>query len=414
MQSNLTANKLFSILFSLYLISFLTSTAGISIFLWSLFLVFLYEFSNDYKRIGPKKALHQLKTGFEIPLLGFGLLTLLSSLWNVATLSDFLVCVWEMRFILGFYFLTYLFKKHLPQNQNLAFRIVGITVITCGFYGLMQTIFQIDIIRSTTDHLAPFGNFYRATGFFKIPLTYAYIISMLGMLAYSNIITSTNSKNKTFYFSCIVFLFAVVGAAASWTRGAWIGLYAAIMIVVAMQSRKLAVRVFFATTALFVVLLVNQDFRHRALSIVDITDYKSNTDRMDVWKANLAMLNENPIFGVGWNQNHDIETLKSYYEKVGIKNAGIHDHAHNDFISISAKLGYPGLILFLWIIFGFFIRNIKALKHVKPSHRVVLLGCLGAQVVFYFGSLTQANFTDMEVNHVLFTIWAVIQSYSSK
>ncbi len=414
MQSTLTTNKLFSILFGLYLASLLTSTAGISIFLWSLFLLFTYEFSKDCKNEGLNKAISKLKTGLEIPLLGFGILTLLSSLWNVSTLSDFLICIWEMRFILGFYFLTYLFKKKLSHNYSTAFRIIGITVAVCGFYGLMQTLFQIDIIRSTTDHLSPFGNFYRATGFFKIPLTYAYIISMLGMFGYAYAISHLKNRNKVFYFATLTFLFAVIGAAASWTRGAWIGLYMGIMIATLMESRKLAVRVFFVTTALFVVLLVNQDFRHRALSIVDITDYQSNTDRIDVWKANLAMLNDNPIFGVGWNQNHDIEKLKYYYEKVGVQNAGIHDHAHNDFISIAAKLGYPGLVLFIWIILAFMVRNLYALKHAQSSHRVILMGCLGAQIVFYFGSLTQANFTDMEVNHLLFTIWAVIQSEHKK
>lgn len=406
-------NKAFSILFLLFVASLLMSTAGISIFLWSLFIVFMIHFTADVKAMGFKPALAQLKCGLEIPLLFFVAWTFISSLINVGTLQDFAACAWEMRFVLGFYFLTYLFKKYLKENQTKLFYTTCGVVILCGAYGLFQTLTGLDLVRGTV--LVPFGNFFRAPGFFSISLTYAYIIGMLGMYCYAYGITHLSEKNKYFHFAGIAFLFSMIGTVSSWTRGAWIAVFIATLTITYIYDKKIFLKAFSIALALCCLLLINPDFRYRAATITNISDYNSNTERIEIWKANLQILRDNPVFGLSWNQNDSNENLKIYYQRAGIENPKLFDHAHNDYINIAAKLGYPGILAFIWMVLGFLYKNYRGLKQTLDLQtRTILLGALGAQIVFYIGSMTQANFTDMEVNHTLFFTWALIESLTSK
>lgn len=375
-------------------------------------LIFIKDFSKDIKSLGFRKSLSQLKCGLEIPLLGFVVWCFVSSWVNVGTLEDLGTCVEEMRFVLGFYVLSYLFKKYSVRDFKYFYRSMFVPVLVAVCYGLYQMYTGHDLLRSNDLHLIKIGQYHRATGFFSLALTYAYVLCMFGIFGYSYFITHLKKRDKFFWLCVGIFTLSIIGTLASWTRGAWVGVYVAVLIVSFLENKTTAIKVFLVSAVAVGVFSFNGEFRERIFSIGNVTSDQSNTDRIDLWRTYFAIMKDNPIFGIGWNHNND--HLVSYFEKLEIKN-GLIGHAHNDFIDIGCALGIPGLLMFVWFAFGFILKPYSALKHtLDPRTRSLVLGCLGAQIIFYVGSLTQSNFTDMEVNHTLFFIWALGESLISQ
>ncbi len=67
----------------------------------------------------------------------------------------------------------------------------------------------------------------------------------------------------------------------------------------------------------------------------------SSKRRVDVWKASMKMIKENPVFGIGYRL---FESQIAYYWDGGTMDA------HNTYIIIAAEMGIPALVAFIMII----------------------------------------------------------------
>jgi len=117
---------------------------------------------------------------------------------------------------------------------------------------------------------------------------------------------------------------------------------------------------------------------------------------MEVWSANIEMIKQFPVFGVGWH--HNSELSHAFYTSKGIK--GFESHGHNNFIDQWATTGLFGLLSYLWWCLAIVVMSFKIYR---ANHdllwRSLGLGFVGGWFCLHLNGLTQANFWDAKVLH---------------
>lgn len=127
-------------------------------------------------------------------------------------------------------------------------------------------------------------------------------------------------------------------------------------------------------------------------------------ERIEVWSANLKMIHEFPLFGVGWH--HNSELSQAYYQSKNM--SGFQSHAHNNIIDQWASTGFLGLIAFLW---WSLVPFVMAMRIYQNNHdflwRALGLGLVGGWFYLHFNGLTQTNFWDAKVLHQIGWVAAI-------
>jgi O-antigen ligase len=127
-------------------------------------------------------------------------------------------------------------------------------------------------------------------------------------------------------------------------------------------------------------------------------------DRLEVWNANLEMIKEHPIFGVGWHRNSELS--RAYYQSKGMR--GFESHAHNNLLDQWATTGIVGLAGFIWwsvVAFALSWRIYK-MNH-DLLWRSLGLGLIGAWFCVHLNGMTQANWWDAKVLHQIGWVMAI-------
>lgn len=399
------------LLLPFYLLSFISSTAGEEIFGWSIFLVFLFDFAFDIKRTGFRSTFKNLKIGPDVPVLFFGAWALLCSILIFKNPKNFYEVLGNIRWIFLLYGFSYLLKKYFTMQIEKYFNFIMIATILIGIYGTVQMFTRIDLWRDSNSHMSAIGSFYRATGFYTVPLTYAYCIGMVGIFGFTALILQIKDK-KAIILPLLATISTVAGIIASSTRGAWIAFFIATITITFLLDRKKAGLVFVFSLLVAGPMMFEPTIQQRALSIFDLKNQASNTERISLWKANFEMFKDHPILGVGLEKSRS--QLGEYYKRLNITD-GFDGHAHNDLLNTLSGVGLPGTIAWIWFC-GYFV--FIAYKLFKNSTlyklQVLTLGALGAQIYFFIGGITQCNFSDNEVNHILVFTWALLIGIQSK
>lgn len=395
--------------------SFVASTAGEEIFGWAIFLLFLFVIAYDLFKSGFKNTIQNLKLGgADFPVLFFGAWALLATWIIFKSTAEVKMTLSNVRWIFLLYGFSYLLKKYFTLNISKYFKFVFISAALVGIYGIVQMFTRIDLWRVDNSHMSQIGSYYRATGFYTVPLTYAYCIGMVGIFAFAALLLQTKEK-KNFLLPVITTVATIGAIIASSTRGAWIAYFVAVMIITYLMDRKKAAIVFLVSILVAGPMMFEPTIQKRAMSIFDMKTQASNTERINLWIANFEMFKDHPLLGVGLEKSRS--RLGEYYQKLEIKN-GYDGHAHNDFMNTLSGVGLPGIIAWVWFCAYFVFLSYKVFRNSKHCKIALIgLGALGSQIYFFVGGLTQCNFSDNEVNHILIFVWAMlvaIQHQTSK
>ncbi len=398
-------------LFILYSVALLTSMSGMEFGAWGIALLTLIYIILDLP--SKNREFRFFSLGTDLSLLGL-LVVIGLGLYLNSPDADFVKELGSLRWIILLYLFSYSFSL-FPGLNKLFYIIIGLGFII-GCYAIFQHFTGMDLryewgLRENSAVTpAPFtdSSVFQSVGLMSHHLTYGYLFSMVFCFPLAALMLNRH-RSPVFRGFLVLTIFAI-GLSLLWTygRGVWISTGCAILFMAAYVSRK----ALFGILILGIIVLgtlysSNPGFRER-LDSIWASNYTSNTDRQDLWRANIEMLSDYPWIGIGWNQNE--HRIFEYYEKLGIQNT-FGGHAHNSYLQILATTGILGFAFFMMFIIGFLLLTHRLWSDIPKSHywhKVFVLGALGSQISLHTGGLTQWNFGDAEVNHFFIFILAII------
>ncbi|MBI5180241.1 MAG: O-antigen ligase family protein [Nitrospirae bacterium] len=198
-------------------------------------------------------------------------------------------------------------------------------------------------------------------GFFQNPNDFGVAINSVLGISYCMIKSDINKiirwfKMQWFHIVCTVSM--IIAIVASSSRGAALGL-GVVFLAIWYKSKKKTIGIaFLVIVATAIIALIPDDNRLRFQGMGSEEDGTSQS-RLTLWRAGMRMASEYPITGVGPNNFIYVNREHYFSERLEVQ--------HNVYIQAMSELGYPGLIVFLMMIFGCFYNNRKARKILKEK-----------------------------------------------
>lgn len=217
------------------------------------------------------------------------------------------------------------------------------------------------------------GGFMRAYGSFMQPNPYSGYLGYLAPVAASLGLWAGwrwwRERRKADLFLALVLagvtMALVAGIVMSWSRGGWLGLSAALAVVVALRNwRTAALMAAAAAILVLAITLFGTSWLPSAIAgrVQDLGSYLGGPDparteitdenfsvleRLAHWQAGARMFEDRPWLGVGignYGASYARYPQPHWYEPLG--------HAHNVFINFAAETGILGLVVFVMFWFG--------------------------------------------------------------
>jgi O-antigen ligase len=259
----------------------------------------------------------------------------------------------DFRWILGLYLIaiaTIAAEFDDSLNLNLA-SYLGIGIIVLAF------IYDFYATGSFPNSINRFKAFYVNPNVCGMAFT-IYATFLLGWV--STKVYLSQSLPKIPFLASVLILFSIY---LTYSRSSWMGIFSAVLLITILYRTN---RYIFLSAISSIVMISGAyifnilGFKDRILYTTNLTS-SSGTVRLDIWKANISMFLDHPIFGVGYWQNTRL--LKFYAS--GVPQADITAHAHNQYLQFLSGSGILGLFCYLLLIFisyNFFIYNYRINK----------------------------------------------------
>ena len=280
-------------------------------------------------------------------------------------------------------------------QRPLLFVLLG-TGALAALHGIYQFLFQVG-----PEEFVLFGRFMRAYGTFEQPNPYAGYLGLTLPLAVALVIASIVPMRERVSTKWLVWAggtgaLMILALAMSWSRGAWLGIAAAIgtmVVAIAARSSRAAMLGAGLLAVLAYLLLAGglgllprsvvqrfSDFMPY-LTVVDVRGVEVTDanfavlERMAHWQSAIAMWADHPWLGVGIG-NYGVQyasyALPQWPDPLG--------HAHNYYLNIGAEAGLLGLISYLILWGSALLQSWRAVRHAWNWTWGVALGVLGVLV----------------------------------
>lgn len=270
-----------------------------------------------------------------------------------------------------FYFLYAKAVRDKETLKNLVLvMIAAITLVgLMSIYEYMDTDERVEGVFDQPNQLAAFFNYYMF-----IPFAFFFL----------------NMRKPKSWVWLAPFLICLRGVMVTFSRAGYMAFVVSLYAISFFRSKKLIFILAILTWVMVKnLVLLPEGIRYRLSQTFEKTPThskpveiggqaldQSSSDRVKVWAGALFMIQEHPVFGVGYYLFES--KIRHYY--TGRK---AHD-PHNTYLHIAAEMGIPALLLFLWILWKIFIEARRLYrKSADPFYRALGLGFLAG----YFGLL---------------------------
>ncbi len=270
------------------------------------------------------------------------------------------------------------------------------------FFALSATILLI--LNCTSLFLFFYRHDGRTAGIFNAIMAFSHNIAPIFCLFTIFIFVNFRQLRRVGKFLVVTLaLTSAVLTLLSYTRGVWIGSVVSITSCLLLWNYKKA-GLFLIGLAIVGSILINtnQSVYDRTFSKTT-SETSSNEARIALWRVNIRMALDHPIFGVGHNQNR--YHLRKYYDELGYPPEMLISHAHNQYLQVWAGTGTLGLLCYLFFLFSIFKTAWQGYKNANEENKGLLLGLISALFCFVIGALTEANF-NISKNRFLFLLIA--------
>ena len=328
--------------------------------------------------------------------LGAALLSMTVALSLQFALKEF--AKWAEMFAMYVFVANNLDAAKLPRVLAAMF-LAGLSEAAIGIY---QFLFQ-----AGPAGFILFDRFMRAFGTFEQPNPYAGYLGLIAPIALGVVFTvmsgwwavgRSNYSLSTVHYSlaalaAVAFVAMIAALFMSWSRGAWLGVGAALVITTVVQSRRALVLSVIAAFVLTIVVLLSsiniipsvvaERFSGVAdyFGVFDVRGVKVNdtnyaiVERMAHWESAAMMFAAHPLLGVGignYAVAYPAYALPGWSNPLG--------HAHNYYLNVAAEAGIIGLVAYLILWAAAFWQGWRAVRVTRGWQRGVAAGLLGMLV----------------------------------
>ncbi|MFC2103851.1 O-antigen ligase family protein [Bacteroidota bacterium] len=234
-------------------------------------------------------------------------------------------------------------------------------------------------------------------------------------------------KNNNLFLSVVtsfVFVIFSIGIVLSYTRAAWLSLFAGIGLLIVI---KLKIKIRYVLLASIGVVMLffalqnkildslekneaesSEKFGEHIESMTNITSDASNTERINRWKCAIRMFKEKPFWGWGpGTYKFQYAPFQFSYDRTIIStNFGDLGNAHSEYLGALSESGIIGMLSFMLVVFmafrtGYLIYHKTDSKEIKQFTLYIILGL---STYFIHGILN--NFLDTDKASI--PVWGFI------
>jgi len=303
------------------------------------------------------------------------------------------------RYIL-LYYLVINNINSLPQVQRLVWSVM-VSALLVACYGFYQYVHGVDISNFQWVDGEQFPDLkVRIFSTLQNPNLLAGFLVVVMSLAVGQGLYDERIADKILMFMLVTVL--GICLVLTYSRGAWLS----IVVVAAICGRFYNRKVLW----LFVIIPVVAFFCHdavmeRIMSIFNPTD-TSSTLRIALWESTIAMILDNPLFGIGWGAYWLVYPEYDFF----LNNPAARIvHAHNMYLHIAAEIGIPGLLVFLAVIYGHTKKAVDILR--QTNNRWVaglMLGIMSAVLGLAVNGFTDYIMFNVQLSMLFWLLNAVI------
>ena len=279
-------------------------------------------------------------------LVGFWLICLLSLLFSF-NLSGWL---YLFRFIVysGAFYLAFHLVKSKILDLGEFLTLLKLVSLVIAALGLVQLIIYPDL-----EPLSGYGydpHKYRLFSTFLDPNFVGTFLSFPVVFIAGNLLDQKFSGFKQFFyknkFDLIAGLIILVSVILTFSRSAYLMLFAALFLLLVFKRKLLLIPLFLIPLILY---LIFPPFSERINGIINPD--KSASERISSWEKGLTIFQQNPLFGVGFNNIRDaaeqLNLNKTYSPDGGNSGAGV----DSSLIFVMATTGIAGTAVFFLFLF---------------------------------------------------------------
>ncbi len=362
-------------------------------------LLFVYKFLLE-GRFDRQIWRHPVTLLIAVNLLWIGITALTSSM-PIVSIKFFAVRVW---FVVAFYLLaTQLFRNPDRIKQYvLAYAIPMLIVIAYAVYRHQA----ISLFDKNAAH-------YVMNPFFTDHTSYGAALALFLPVLLGFAFKGKFTPNQRFLLWVLIVVFTIA-TILSYTRAAWLSLFAVFAIYMVIRLRIKPVYIFSAAFLVLVVIAVNwssimielnrnkqdssQDISEHIQSMSNIRTDASNLERLNRWNSAFRMFAERPVFGWGpGTYMFQYASFQLSHEKTIIStNAGDLGNAHSEYFGPLSESGLLGMLSYLALVIGVMLVGFRLYFRLEnPEHKMMALSItLGFTTYVLHGFLN--NFLDTD------------------
>lgn len=281
---------------------------------------------------------------------------------------------------LGFYLSFVLFLKNNKKYLKYILLTLAICVFSESIIAIKQNFLSVSEISGWQDlsRLNPEEIMTRVYGSIKPynpNLFGGYILSALPSTLVLCFLPIINRHYKTALFGFVCFIFGCSSIIMSGCRGAYLGLFAEILLIAFFTYKFLKpiykkVFLFISSVVSFLVFLYvmfTSSIKARIFSIFAMRNDTSNSFRFNVYNSCIEMFKDNWLLGIGIG-NQNFREIYGLYMKTGFDALS----AYNIYLEIAVESGIFALISFICFVFSSLINAVKYIMY-KNNIKVIYL-----------------------------------------
>lgn len=240
---------------------------------------------------------------------------------------------------------------------------------------------------------------HRISGTMSQWMTYSGLIMLVLVLLMAYTLCVGWRRHKWVIPAAALLILALV---LSLTRCTLVGAIAGVFVVVLMR-RPRSITTLLAIILVFY-LLSPAKFKERLQSGLNPSD-PNTRNRIEIFQTSIRLIHDNPWFGVG-PKNVKYAALK--YRGRNDYPDWMYQHMHNNFLQITAEMGIPGLLIWLWFMVRLAWDALRVYRRardpslpigesVRKEALTASSAALGAWVALLVAGMAEYNFGDSEI-----------------